>query len=233
MEILSKLVRKIGKNKYFWYISILAILPGLIFRIFGSTEKTNSLTWYAFLFIFILFIYIVYAGFKFLYEITSISEWRSDITVGNFFWLLFNFNLIFSLLFWLPLSLLFYTLVTNQQGKDLLELSIFYKRIFLIPREIIELLYILCLTVVVGTRSSVDIIKKLKELLSDENSRRIFLIYCSVSVASIFVGIFSDVFNSYLFEIISFASFLSYLILFLILVDAFQKNQFGSSELSD
>ncbi|MGJ4789498.1 hypothetical protein [Leptospira koniambonensis] len=220
MQIFIGTVLRIIKNKYFWHTVI--VMLGL--TIYFNIGKGDFPTVYTFLAAFFLILYATYTSLKFLYEITSVKKWKLDVTFGEFFWLLFGFSLVFSLLFGIPFAIIFFKFMGNGDAERLKTLN----RVFLFPKEIIELLYALSSIVVIGTRSTDTIIKNIKELLHDFECRRLFLFFCAFAVIDLCINLFAEFINYYFLFAISILLSLLPVVLFLKLVEQFQILKFDS-----
>lgn len=203
MNSMLNLILEISKNSQFKKIlSVLFILIPLCFLYIKNSEF--------FFLTFIMIIGVIYFYvqlFKLIFELTSAEPFKKDVKAMHLFWILLEFQIVFSIII-APLIFFILNYLNSLPGIIYTVLNL-----FLIS------LHSILLILIIGSRSSENILHKLGLILKDKYLLK--LIFSLMAVIASFQ--FSVRLNNCLKIIFIFLMLIAYLLMFISIIREWQK----------
>ncbi|MEI1279618.1 hypothetical protein V6Z05_14915 [Leptospira venezuelensis] len=236
MKLFVDLLNQIIRNILVWKLCIsLTVLLSIV----PLLELTKDSAIYKFLFAIIfmafaaLIIYNIYLLFRIFYDLTSVGQYKGDISLSNFFWLNMKYQFIFGLFIFLPSVYILNSSVIGRmesvKNVDAMY-SILRDPILVIFRNTAEFLYIIGLVVVIGSRSFDAFFDKLRILFFNKSVIKIIAIVAALSVLIELIRllVYPEYSNSSLYSFLNLFLVIGYLIFVLLLIREWQKLYFRS-----
>ncbi|TGK07692.1 hypothetical protein EHO59_06215 [Leptospira semungkisensis] len=191
MKSLIDLVNQIRRNRFVWKlcISLVVLLPLATLMVIAEKLGMGVWVYRSTSAIFALVsIYILFSFYRVLYDLTSVNQYKTDISLFSFIWLTLKYQIIFGLiivLLFLPILYLF-----NYSGFGVAESaekiggisSVYDSPIFIIFRQIAEFFFLMGFVIVVGSRALDSISAKLKILFFNKSTIIIMSIVVALNI---------------------------------------------------